>query len=467
MTTMLHKTPHVPEPHSPVSTLVLFGRTSERIASMAGLLAEWLTGEGAHIGLADVAHTLNHHRAWHPRFATVCARDRDQAVAGLAALAAGRPAEGVVGPHEESCKPGRVFVYSGQGSQWAGMGRRLLADEPAFAAAVAELEPEFLEHVGFSLQRVIAGAESVVGDTRVQPVLMGLQLALTELWRFYGMIPDAVIGHSMGEITAAVVAGALSLNDGLRVVAVRSRLMARLAGQGAMASLELDAPTTERLIAEYPGVAVAGYDSPCETLIAGPPAQVDAVLTAVRQLNKSARRLKAEVASHTALVDPILPELRSALADVAPTKLVIPFISSVTGNPTTPVLDAEYWAANARQPVRFSEAIAAAGRDNATFIEISPHPILTHAITETLRDAHHHSVGTLWRDGDDTLSFHTNSNATHCVYPPETPHPPEPHPVLPTMPWQRTRLWASAARARQSGQSAAVVCLRVPSGGTT
>src|SRR5437588_5527283 len=116
MTRMLRGMSHVPEPHSPVSTLILFGRTSERIASKAGLLAEWLTGEGAYMSLADVAHTLNHHQAWHPRFATVCARDRAQAVAGLVALAAGRLAEGVVGPHEGQCGPGTVFVYSGEGS---------------------------------------------------------------------------------------------------------------------------------------------------------------------------------------------------------------------------------------------------------------------------------------------------------------------------------------------------------------
>ena len=105
------------------------------------------------MGFADVAHTLNHHRARHALFATVCARDRRDAVAGLRALAAGRPAEGVVGPHEGPCEPGTVFVYSGQGSQWAGMGRRLLAEEPAFTAAVADLEPVFVEQVGFSLQQ--------------------------------------------------------------------------------------------------------------------------------------------------------------------------------------------------------------------------------------------------------------------------------------------------------------------------
>ncbi|TPG23802.1 polyketide synthase, partial [Mycobacterium hodleri] len=218
-----------------VTTLVVSGKSAERVASMAGMLAQWMDGDGGGVALAEVAHTLNHHRARHQRFATVCARDRAGAVAGLRALAAGQSAVGVVGPQAEVPRPGTVFVFSGQGSQWAGMGRRLLAEEPAFAAAVAGLEPVFLEQVGFSLQQVLRDGEPVGGDARVQPVLMGLQLALTELWRSHGVHPDAVIGHSMGEVSAAVVAGALSVADGLRVIAIRSRLMSQLAGHGAVA----------------------------------------------------------------------------------------------------------------------------------------------------------------------------------------------------------------------------------------
>ena len=431
-------------PDPAVVTLVVSGKTPQRIASMAAVLAQWMAGAGAGVGLADVAHSLNHHRARHPRFATVCARDRGQAVAGLQALAAGRPGDGVVGAHDGACAPGTVFVYSGQGSQWAGMGRQLLADEPAFAAAVAELEPVFVQQVGFSLQRVLGDGEPVSGDARVQPVIMGLQLALTELWRSYGVSPDAVIGHSMGEVSAAVVAGALSVAEGLRVIAVRSRLMSRLAGQGAVALLELDAGATAELIAGYPRVSLAVYSSPRQTVIAGPPVDVDAVMAVVAGQGRFARRVNMEVASHNALMDPVLPELRAALADLRPAQPGIPFVSTVAEGPT-PVLDADYWVANVRRPVRLSQAIAAAGENHATFVEISAHPTLTYAITETLGQAHHHSVGTLWRDGDDTLAFHTNLNATHTTHPPHTPHPVEPHPVLPTTPWQHTRHWISPA----------------------
>jgi phthiocerol/phenolphthiocerol synthesis type-I polyketide synthase B len=440
--------PVIREADPAVTTLVLSAKTPERIASLAASLAEWLEHAGATVRLPDVAHTLNHHRERHPQFATVCARDRAQAVSQLQALAGGRPAEGVVGPHDGPCRPGTVFVYSGQGSHWAGMGRQLLADEPVFADAIAELDPVFVEQIGFSLHQVLANGEPISGDAQVQPVLMGLQLALTELWRSYGVHPDAVIGHSMGEVSAAVVAGALSVTDGLRVIANRARLMSRLAGQGAVGLLKLDPEATEALIAGYPEVSVAGYISPKETVIAGPVSPVDAVIAAVSSQNRFARRVNMEVASHTELMNPILRELRAALKDLKPEIPTISFFSTVTEGTAAPLLDAEYWVANLRQPARLSRAVTAASEEHATFIEISAHPILTHAVSDTLDSTtHHHSAGTLWRDGDDTVSFHTNLNTIHTNHPPQTPHPVEPHPVLPITPWHHGRHWLSTRMA--------------------
>ncbi len=369
------------QPNPVVSTLVISGKWAERVASTAGMLAQWMEGEGAGVALADVAHTVNHHRSRHAKFATVAALDPVQAVAGLRALAAGRGADGiqgVVAPHQGACRRGTVFVYSGPGSQWAGMGRQLLGDEPAFAAAVAELEPVFVEQVGFSLRQVLAGGEALVGIDRIQPVLLGMQLALTALWASYGVVPDAVIGHSMGEVTAAVVAGALTPAEGLQVIATRSRLMAR--------------------------------------------------------------RIEVDVASDHPIIDPVLPELRTALGNLAPQPPRIPVIAT-TG--AEPVFDADYWAVNLRNPVRFSQAVAAAGADHGTFVEVSPHPLLTYAISDTLAQVHHHSIGTLARDTHDTLTFHTNLNATHTTQPPNTDHPPGPHPVIPTTPWHHTRHWMS------------------------
>ncbi|REY71581.1 phthiocerol type I polyketide synthase PpsB [Mycobacterium tuberculosis] len=437
-----------------VSTLVVTGKTAQRMAATAQVLADWMEGPGAEVAVADVAHTVNHHRARQATFGTVVARDRAQAIAGLRALAAGQHAPGVVSHQDGSPGPGTVFVYSGRGSQWAGMGRQLLADEPAFAAAVAELEPVFVEQAGFSLRDVIATGKELVGIEQIQLGLIGMQLTLTELWRSYGVQPDLVIGHSMGEVAAAVVAGALTPAEGLRVTATRARLMAPLSGQGGMALLGLDAAATEALIADYPQVTVGIYNSPRQTVIAGPTEQIDELIARVRAQNRFASRVNIEVAPHNPAMDALQPAMRSELADLTPRTPTIGIISTTYADlHTQPIFDAEHWATNMRNPVRFQQAIASAGSgaDGAyhTFIEISAHPLLTQAIADTLEDAHrptksaakYLSIGTLQRDADDTVTFRTNLYTADIDHPPHTCHPPEPHPTIPTTPWQHTHHW--------------------------
>ncbi|AKN15834.1 polyketide synthase [Mycobacterium haemophilum DSM 44634] len=434
-----------------LSTLVVAGKTVQRVAATAGVLADWIEGAGAEVALADVAHTLNHHRSRHAKFGTVVARDRVQAVAGLRALAAGQQAPGVVGPQDGTPGPGTVFVYSGRGSQWAGMGRQLLADEPAFAAAVAELEPVFVAHAGFSLHDVLANGKELVGIEQIQLGLIGMQLTLTELWRSYGVQPDLVIGHSMGEVAAAVVAGALTAAEGLRVTATRSRLMAPLSGQGGMALLELDAAETEGLIADYPQVTLGIYNSPRQTVIAGPTEQIDELIDRVRAQNRFASRVNIEVAPHNPAMDALQPQMRSELADLAARTPTIPILSTTYADlGSRPVFDAEHWATNMRNPVHFQQAIMTAGTDYHTFIEISAHPLLTQAIIDTLHCAQHGtrytSIGTLQRDADDTITFRTNLNTANTAHPPHTPHPAEPHVTIPSTPWQHTRHWITRKR---------------------
>ena len=207
----------------PVSTVVVSGKSLKRIASTAGMVADWMATRGSEVPVEEVAHTLNYHRTQYAKFASICARDRAQAVAGLRALASGNQAPNVVWPHEGPCGSGTVFVYAGPDGESPGMARGLLADEPAFAAAIADLESEFVHAMGFSLQQTLSNGERRASALDVHATLMGLQLALTELWRSYGVEPDAVMGQSCGEVTAAVVAGALSFVDGLRILAARSR----------------------------------------------------------------------------------------------------------------------------------------------------------------------------------------------------------------------------------------------------
>lgn len=179
-----------------------------------------------------------------------------------------------------------MFVYSGQGSQWLGMGRQLLADEPVFADAIASLT-----RLNGRFQLLTARRDrrrrSGRGIGAVQSVLFGMQVALTALWRSYGIEPDAVIGHSMGEVSVAVAAGVFSAGEGLEIIAARSLLMAQLSDKGAVALLELDAVATESLIADYPGVTVTVYSSPRQTVVAGPTDAVDAVVDSARQRNIS------------------------------------------------------------------------------------------------------------------------------------------------------------------------------------
>src|SRR3984893_13835895 len=442
--------PVASQPEPVVNTLVISGKTPARIAPLAGTLADWMSGEGADVPLHDGAQTFNHYRGRYKSFAAVCARDRDQAVAGLRALAAGEPALGVVEQANRPQGPGTVFVYSGQGSQWAGMGQRLLAEGPAFAAAVDELEPAFVEQAGFSLRDVLVAGEPVVGIERIQPVLVGMQLAMTALSRSEGVDPTAVIGHSMGEVTAAVVAGALSPADGLKVIATRSKLMSQLSGQGAMALLELGAAEAEKLVAQYPDVTVAVYAAPEQTVIAGPPEQVDAVIAVVDAQGLLARRVEVDVASHHPTVDPILAELKEALADLKPMTPRIPLISTVgqSGGGEVPSFSADYWVVNLRNPVRFSQAVAAAAQNHTNFVDVSPHPLLRHAINGTLESAKPRGgaqvSGTLTRDNPETLTFHTQL-ATVGRPPPAAAHNPGDTKRLidrPPPPWQHVRYWA-------------------------
>ncbi|HEY5148926.1 MAG TPA: SDR family NAD(P)-dependent oxidoreductase, partial [Mycobacterium sp.] len=204
---------------------------------------------------------------------------------------------------------------------------------------------------------------------------------------------------------------------------------------------ELDPQAAEELVAGEPEMTVAVYASPRQSVLAGPPERIEAVVADLEAADRLARLVDVDVASHHPIIAPVLPELHSRLADLHPSRPQIPVITTTAGRQDSATFDADYWCDNLRNPVRFTQAVAAAGEQHAIFVEISPHPLLTYAITDTLGDRHHHSLGTLQRDADDTLVFHTNLNAAHTTNPPRTPHRAEPHPQVPTTPWQHTRYW--------------------------
>ena len=283
----------------------------------------------------------------------------------------------------------------------------------------------------------------------------------------------------MGEVAAAVVAGALTPAEGLRVTATRSRLMAPLSGQGGMAMLGLDAAATEALIADYPQVTLGIYNSPRQTVIAGPTEQIDELVALVRAQNRFAGRVNIEVAPHNPAMDALQPAMRSELADLAPRTPTIPIISTTYQDLSIrPVFDAEHWATNMRNPVRFQHAISApCGTDtHHTFIEISAHPLLTQAITETLGSASHAQH----RDAATPRRRHrefphqpqrgarhpTADSASARATPADAHHPVAPHPALARR-LQGDALvtaTATALSARAIGDTASTRRLALPAG---
>ena len=279
-----------------------------------------------------------------------------------------------------------MWVFSGQGSQWSRMGAGLLATEPVFAATVAAMEPLIARESGFSVTEAMSAPHTVTGIDRVQPTMFAMQVALSETMKSYGVRPGAVIGHSLGEAAAAVVAGALSLEDGLRVICRRSRLMSRIAGSGAMASVELPAQQvlSELSIRGVTDVVIAVVASPTSTVVGGDTQSIRDLVAAWEQRGVMAREVAVDVASHSPQVDPILDELIETLSDLEPMTPEIPYYSATLWDPRDrPAFDGDYWADNLRYTVRFAAAVQAALADGyRVFGELAPHPLLTHAVEQ-------------------------------------------------------------------------------------
>ncbi|MGW1145215.1 acyltransferase domain-containing protein, partial [Streptomyces sp. NPDC002454] len=347
-----------------------------------------------------------------------------------------------------------VFVFPGQGSQWAGMAAEALDVSEAFADAVAACEQALAPHVDWSLTQVLRnapGAPSLDRVDVVQPVLFAVMVALAAHWRGTGIAPDAVVGHSQGEIAAACVAGALSLDDAARVVALRSRALLRLAGSGGMVSVAASAARTEALLPAGGRSCVAALNGPDAVVVAGEPAELSALLAACDREGLRARTVPVNYAAHSVQVAEVEDELRAALAGIRPRASTVPLYSTVTGEPVAgESLDAAYWYRNLREPVDFAGAtrtLLEAG--HTLFVEVSPHPVLLAGIEAVAEDAGREvsTVGTLRRgDGgrDRLLASLTEAWAAGgpVDWSTRVPAPPEPAPLhLPTYPFQRERYW--------------------------
>ncbi|WP_433242125.1 SDR family NAD(P)-dependent oxidoreductase [Actinomadura nitritigenes] len=450
-----------------VRTFPLSDTSDDRVRDHAALLAEWVA-ERDDVKLADVARTL-HRRGGRGRSrAAVSARDRAGLVEGLKALAEGRPHPGVVTGSALGV-PGRpVWVFSGYGAQRAGMAQRLLEEEPAFAEAIDDLDGLFAEEGGPDLWSLLEEGRKPDGPADTMPVLFAIQLGLARMWTSYGVVPGAVIGHSMGEVAAAVVAGALTPQDGVRVIVRRSKLLTRLVGGGAMAVLGASAREVERLADGLPEVYAAVHSSPKQTVVTGDADQVAEVVKRAEAEGRLGRMVQAEGAGHSPQVDPLLPDLRERLAEVGlepGTPLAdgirlyttaLPDPRAFDGEDTR--LDVDYWAANLRNPVRLTDAVSAAAEDGfRTFVEVNAHPILAHAVGETLGGSGALVTHTLKRapkgqETDDTLTFHAQlaTLAAHglAVAPPADGRIVD----VPQSPWRHERHWVDLSTRNRGGR---------------
>ncbi|KOT44420.1 hypothetical protein ADK41_04355, partial [Streptomyces caelestis] len=283
-----------------------------------------------------------------------------------------------------------VFVFPGQGSQWAGMASELLDESEGFAQSMRECAAALSPHTDWSLPDVVRSGEGLDRVDVVQPVLFAVMVSLARLWRAFGVVPDAVIGHSQGEIAAAVVAGGLSLADGAKVVALRSRAIVRLAGHGGMVSLALSSQQAAETVAAWDGrLSVAAVNGPSAVVVSGDTDALDELLASCAADGVRARRIDVDYASHSAHVEHVEGELLKELAGIAPVRGDVPLFSTVTGQwLDTSAMDAAYWYTNLRRTVGFEPAVRSlAGQGFGSYVEVSPHPVLAMAVEETLEAA--------------------------------------------------------------------------------
>ncbi|MBO0656342.1 SDR family NAD(P)-dependent oxidoreductase [Streptomyces triculaminicus] len=336
----------------------------------------------------DIGHSLVTTRSRLAHRAVLLDADRDALLHALEDLAQDRPAPNVVTGSGSAGKV--VFVFPGQGSQWAGMALELLDSSAVFRRRFAMCSDALAAHVDFDPLDVLRGTPGAPALDRVdvvQPLLFAVMVSLAAVWRSHGIEPDAVVGHSQGEIAAAVVSGALSLEDGAKVVALRSRAIAALAGHGGMMSVSLPLARAEGYVTEDAAhLSVAAVNGPGSVVVSGTTDALDALLTRLTADGVRAKLIPVDYASHSAQVDALQARLAEDLAGITAHPGEVPCYSTVTGEPIdTTTMDGDYWFTNLRRTVRFEDATRALLRDgHRLFIEVSPHPVLTAAIEETI-----------------------------------------------------------------------------------
>jgi len=399
----------------------LSARSDASLRAQATRLRSFLR-QSPQVEARDVGWSLISTRAALEHRAVILAGGREETERALHALATGGTAPGLVRGYADA--EGKIaFVFPGQGTQWAGMAADLLDSSTVFSRRLLACERALAPHVDWTLSEVLRGGPGAPVWDRVdvlQPALFAIMVSLAELWRSAGVEPSAVAGHSQGEIAAAVVAGALTLEDAAHVVAARSQALAELAGDGGMLSAAISSRDAGQLIAAVGGhLEIAAVNGPRSVVISGDRSALGELLARLTADGVRAREIQVGYASHSAQVEAVRDRLLAGLAHVQPRACGIPFYSAVTGGRLDgEQLDAGYWYRNLRQPVLFDQATRQLlESEHTVLIEISPHPVLTAAIEETLDDQQNAAgvvvTGSLGRGEPGPASFMTSLAGLH------------------------------------------------------
>ncbi|WP_202918931.1 type I polyketide synthase [Saccharothrix deserti] len=386
--------------------------------------------------------------------------------AGLDALADGRGAPGLI--TGEVGVPGKtVFVFPGQGAQWQGMGRELYATSEVFRAHLDACAEALAPHVDWSPVDVLRDGALDRVDV-VQPTLFAMMVALAGLWRSHGVVPDAVVGHSQGEIAAAHVAGILSLEDAAKIVALRAKALVSLAGHGGMVSVALSPERAAAYLERWAGrVTVAVVNAPGTVVVSGNTADLTELLNACAADDIRARALPVDYAAHSASVEAVRDRLQRDLAGVTPRPAAIPLYSTVTGEPAAE-LDAAYWYRNLREPVLFDRATRTLlDHGHGVFVEVSPHPVLVSAVEETADRADVLVTGTLRRDQPHefrTALARLHVRGVEVDWRPLFPAGVTPAP-LPGYPFQRQPFWLRPTTTATGDHPLLTTVVELPDGG--
>ncbi|ONI92252.1 hypothetical protein ALI144C_00035, partial [Actinosynnema sp. ALI-1.44] len=377
---------------------VVSGHSAAALAGQAGRLREYVLAR-PDTSASDVAWSLASTRAALDHRAVVLGAEY---AAGLAAVATGQPAQGVITGSVAPSGVGRtVFVFPGQGSQWVGMGRELAETSPVFAARLAECAEALSPYVDWELDDVLAGRHGFEAADVVQPALWAVMVSLAAVWDAAGVRPDAVVGHSQGEIAAAAVAGILSLEDAAKVVALRSKMLTALAGRGGMLSIAEPVDGVRQRIASYgERLSIAAVNGPSSTVVSG---DADALRELADLCGESprARMIPVDYASHSAHVDELREEILEVLQGIQPRAAQVPMVSALTGEWLSgQEMDPSYWYSSLRETVEFDRAVRVlAANGYGVFVETSPHAVLTGAVADATEDVDGTVVvGTLRRD---------------------------------------------------------------------